>query len=113
MLMGDPSNRAKSIFLAAIDGRPLEQWPAFLDQACAGDESLRTAVEKLLRSQAALGSFHEAEWSTPSVTAAEPLGEHAGTVIGPYKLLEPIGEGGMGIVFLAEQQEPIRRTVAL
>jgi serine/threonine protein kinase len=110
--MAEPSNRAKAIFLAAIDENAPAQWPAILDQACAGDVPLRAAVEKLLRAQAALGSFHEA---TPSAlpTAEDLISEHPGTTVGAYKLLEQIGEGGFGVVFLAEQQEPMRRQVAL
>jgi serine/threonine protein kinase/tetratricopeptide (TPR) repeat protein len=111
--MGDQSNRAKSIFLAAIDEHAPEQWPAFLGQACAGDSGLCAEVEKLLRAQVALGSFHEAPRLALPATVDGLIHERPGTIIGPYQLLEQIGEGGFGIVFLAEQQEPIRRKVAL
>src|SRR5262245_10440059 len=111
--MGEPSNQAKAIFLAAIEEHAPEQWPAFLEQACAGDVRLRAEVEKLLRARAELGSFHEAPRSALVPTVDEPVSERPGTVIGPYKLLEPIGEGGFGVVFMAEQQEPLRRKVAL
>jgi serine/threonine protein kinase/tetratricopeptide (TPR) repeat protein len=111
--MGEQFNQAKSIFLAAIDEHAPEQWPTFLDQACAGDDLLRTEVERLLRSQAALGSFHEAPRFALPAAVDELITERPGTIIGPYKLLEQLGEGGFGIVFLAEQQGPIRRQVAL
>src|SRR5215831_2099127 len=111
--MGEQSNQAKSIFLAAIDEHAPEQWPAFLEQACAGDVLLRAEVERLLRSQAAMGSFHEAPRFGLPATVDYPLTEGPGTIIGPYKLLQQIGEGGFGAVFRAEQQEPIRRKVAL
>jgi serine/threonine protein kinase len=111
--MGDQANRAKAIFLAAIEEHRPEQWPAFLDRACAGDAPLRAAVEKLLRAQVDLGSFHEAPPTSLYATAASSLSEAPGAVVGPYKLLELLGEGGFGIVFLAEQQAPIRRQVAL
>jgi serine/threonine protein kinase/tetratricopeptide (TPR) repeat protein len=111
--MTEQSNRAKAIFLAALDEQAPEQWPTFLGQACAGDALLRAEVEKLLRAQAALGSFHEAPRFTLPAAAAEPIPECPETSIGPYRLLEQIGEGGFGIVFLAEQQEPLRRRVAL
>jgi serine/threonine protein kinase/tetratricopeptide (TPR) repeat protein len=111
--MGEPINRAKSIFLAAIDGQAPEQWSAFLDQACAGDASLRAEVQRLLRAHVALGSFHEAPGSPLVETVEYPLTEHPGGLVGPYRLLQQIGEGGMGVVFLAEQEEPVRRRVAL
>src|SRR5438876_12325416 len=108
LLMGDPCNQAKSIFLAAIETHAPEQWPTFLEHACAGDASLRAQVEKLLRAQAEMGSFHEAPGAN-----ATPFAERPGTVIGPYKLLEQIGEGGFGVVYMAEQQQPLCRKVAL
>jgi tetratricopeptide (TPR) repeat protein len=113
--MGDPANQAKAIFLQAIEQHAPQAWPAFLEQACAGDACLRAEVEKLLRAYTAMGSFHEAPRPAPTAvtTAAVPVTEQPGTVVGHYKLLEPIGEGGFGVVFLAEQHEPIRRKVAL
>jgi WD40 repeat protein/serine/threonine protein kinase len=111
--MGDPSPQAKAIFLAAIEDHAPEQWPSFLDQACVGEVPLRAEVEKLLRVRLEIGSFHEAPRSAMPATVDEPVTERPGTVIGPYKLLEQIGEGGFGVVFMAEQQQPIRRKVAL
>jgi serine/threonine protein kinase len=111
--MSERSNQAKSIFLAAIDEHAPEEWPALLEQACPGDAQLRAEVERLLRAQAAIGSFHEAPRLAVPATADERVSERPGTIIGQYKLLEQIGEGGFGIVFMAEQQEPIRRKVAL
>jgi serine/threonine protein kinase/tetratricopeptide (TPR) repeat protein len=111
--MAVQSNQAKSIFLTAIDEHAPERWPAFLDQACAGDTLLRAEVERLLDAHAALGSFHEAPQSNLSATVDQSIRERPGTAVGPYKLLEQIGEGGFGVVFLAEQQGPIRRRVAL
>jgi eukaryotic-like serine/threonine-protein kinase len=109
--MNDQSENAKSIFLDAIERHSPDQWAAFLDQACAGNNALKLAVEKLLRAQLEIGSFHEEP--RQSETLDEPMRDGPGTVIGTYKLLELIGEGGFGIVFMAEQMRPIRRKVAL
>ncbi len=112
--MSDPCNQAKSIFLAAIEEHAPEQWPGYLDQACAGDVRLRAEVEKLLRARSEMGSFHEPPRPAAVATVDAPeIGERPGTIIGPYKLLEQIGEGGFGLVFLAEQQQPVRRQVAI
>jgi serine/threonine protein kinase len=63
--------------------------------------------------QSALGAFHEASRSAVAATIDHPITERLGAVIDLYKLLEPLGEGGFGVVFLAEQQQPVRRKVAL
>ena len=104
--------QARSIFLAALDRAPGD-WPAFLEEACAGNADLRANVEQLLCAHQAMGSIHGTGQRSP-VTIDQPAGvERAGTVIGPYKLMEQIGEGGMGLVFVAEQHQPVRRRVAL
>lgn len=85
---------------------------AFLDQACSADPELRERIDALLAAHAAAGSFLELpdeEATTPFVA----LSERPGTTIGRYKLLEQIGEGGFGVVFMAEQESPVRRRVAL
>jgi serine/threonine protein kinase len=111
--MSDQAEKAKAIFLDAIERDDPEQWAAYLDGVCAGDIALRDRVEKLLHARAQLGSFHERPRPSAVATAEQPIAEGSGTVIVPYKLLEQIGEGGFGVVFMAEQTEPVRRKVAL
>ena len=96
------AERAKSIFLNASEMAAVEQRHAYLDQACGGDEALRGEVEELLSHHAGLGSFLE---GAPSGAQARAT-EGPGTVIGPYRLQEEIGEGGFGVAYVAEQSEP-------
>jgi serine/threonine protein kinase len=90
-----------------------EDREAYLQQVCAGNPALRASIEALLRANAGASGFMECPAPTPADTVDEPMSERPGTMIGAYKLLEQIGEGGFGVVFMAEQQEPIRRKVAL
>jgi WD40 repeat protein/serine/threonine protein kinase/tetratricopeptide (TPR) repeat protein len=102
------------LFAAALEiGAPAER-SAYLDRACGGDDVMRARVEALLRAHEQAGSFLAARPVAGSATldAPKPL-EGPGTVIGAYKLLQTIGEGGMGVVYMAEQTRPVRRTVAL
>src|SRR5262245_4720386 len=103
----------EAIFFAALDQGSPEQRAAYLDAACAGDPEVRRRIEKMLTAQAQAGSFLESPAPDLGATTDQPAGEHPGTVIGPYKLLEQIGEGGFGTVFMAEQATPVRRKVAL
>ena len=105
-------DQARSIFLSAIDEGP-DEWPAFLDGACGEDGELRAQVEHLLGAHQALGSIHFQPIAGPAANAGGRSSEGPGSVIGPYKLVEAIGEGGMGTVYVAEQERPVRRRVAL
>src|SRR5262249_22723080 len=98
----------EELFHRALEKPTLAEQLAFLDQACAGQPELRQRVERLLRSHR-----HEDSFLHPPATTDEALSEKTGTVIGPYKLIEPIGEGGMGTVWRAQQTEPVKRLVAL
>jgi serine/threonine protein kinase/tetratricopeptide (TPR) repeat protein len=99
----------EEVFAAALQ-KPRAERATFLDRACQGDSRLRAGVEALLAAHDAPDSFLAAPLA--EATIERPL-EHPGAQIGPYKLLQQIGEGGFGVVFMAEQTEPVRRRVAL
>src|SRR6516225_8156397 len=101
----------EEIFHRALALSDVAERAAYLDQACAGNSALRASVEALLRANAGASRFMEKP-ALP-VTITEPITELPGTTIGPYKLIEQIGEGGMGTVYMAQQSEPVKRLVAL
>src|SRR6516165_320236 len=103
----------EEIFHQALARALPEERSAYLEQACAGDPALRASVEALLRANLGASGFLDQPAAALAATVDEPITERPGTVIGPYKLMEQIGEGGMGLVFVAEQQWPVRRKVAL
>jgi serine/threonine protein kinase len=106
----------QSIFRRALEIECAADRAAYLDQACGPDAGLRAEVEGLLATLARAGEFmrRPAAAVAAGVTAGyEPLSESLGTRVGPYKLLQQIGEGGMGVVYMAEQEQPVRRKVAL
>jgi serine/threonine protein kinase len=101
------------IFKVAVK-LPPDRRAAYLDQACGCDAELRDEIESLLHAHDTSVGFLENVPAGPDPTEDyQPIAEHPGTVIGPYKLVEQIGEGGMGLVFVAEQQYAVRRKVAL
>ena len=102
----------ESIFAAALECKSGAERAAFLDGACGGDQDLRRRVDALLSSHEEAGTFLN-EPAAPVATVDQPITEQPGTQIGPYKLRQQIGEGGMGVVYLAEQSEPVPRRVAL
>ncbi|MEM9827446.1 MAG: protein kinase, partial [Planctomycetota bacterium] len=111
------SNDAKRIFTEAIENFSASQWPDFLHDACAGDGELRARVECLLDahrlSDPLLDRLAGATRDETENDETENIEESIGTLIGPYKLLQRIGEGGFGVVYMAEQTRPVRRKVAL
>jgi serine/threonine protein kinase/Flp pilus assembly protein TadD len=103
----------EDIFHEALARKLPAERAAYLEQACAGDTALRASVEALLRAHVGASGFMDLPVAAVAATVDEPISERPGAVIGPYKLMEQIGEGGMGLVFVAEQQHPVRRKVAL
>jgi serine/threonine protein kinase len=112
--MNEPTAE-ETIFAGAMRLAP-EERDAYLDQACHGDAVLRQRLARLLNSYNEAGGFLD-EPAAPIITQTRgpvlPLAEKPGDKIGRYKLLEQIGEGGCGVVYMAEQEEPVQRRVAL
>src|SRR5262245_33460706 len=108
--MSEPTGTLESVFLAALERATPGERCAYLAEACAGaPDLLRRAQELLAHHEAPRGPL-----DTPPPGVGPPVdADRPGAVVGPYKLLEQIGEGGMGLVFLAEQLQPVRRRVAL
>jgi len=108
------SQRDFELFTEAIQ-LPMGDRVAFLDRACAEDDDLRRKIEALLKSNERTGDFLETPpaGSIEEVRARVSAGEKPGDWVDRYKLLRQIGEGGCGIVFMAEQERPVRRRVAL
>src|SRR6266481_7171473 len=111
--MNEPQKPVGAIFDAAIE-LPPERRAAYVLAACAGEDLLRQRVEALLRAHDSAGTFMDSlavdpRRETPVVKPSEQPGDR----IGRYKLLQQIGEGGCGVIYMAEQEEPVRRKVAL
>src|SRR5262249_29266707 len=111
--MNAESDKLRELFLAALKVLADER-DAYLRAACADDGDLCQRVKLLIQAHEELGTIAPSPESQPGPTGDQPPApEQPGTVIGPYKLLEQVGEGGMGTVWMAEQKEPIHRRVAV
>src|SRR5262245_33737106 len=111
--MAEPLSQEEAIFYAALEIDAADRRAAYLEGACGGPGELRRRVEALLRRYAESAGPLDRPAGGPGATTAELPAERPGALIGPYKLLEQVGEGGMGTVWMVQQTEPVKRLVAV
>src|SRR5215471_10977009 len=118
--MSETKKPLQAIFNEALEIADAQKRAEYLATACGADLPLRQAIEELIQADNDAGRFlqgTEGAATTPNGQGGSarlaPISEEAGDKIGRYKLLQQIGEGGCGVVYMAEQQEPVRRRVAL
>jgi serine/threonine protein kinase/formylglycine-generating enzyme required for sulfatase activity/dienelactone hydrolase len=112
--MSEKQKDINLVFLEAVEKPTTKERTAYLDEVCRDNAALRSDLESLLRAHEKAGGFLETPIFESNITLdSSPISEVPGTVVGHFKLLEKIGEGGMAVVYMAEQETPIRRKVAL
>ena len=111
--MSGKLEEVKAIFLEAVEIYPRDEWDAYLDGVCRENPDLRQQVQVLLDAHITGGSLLDKGALSVGPTLNQRITEKPGTIIGQYKLLQQLGEGGFGLVFMAEQTKPVRRKVAL
>jgi eukaryotic-like serine/threonine-protein kinase len=111
--MAEPSLPEESIFSQALEIPSAAERSAYLDRACGEDRQMRAAVEALLNANQKSGDLLDLPDNSAVTVDVQSASERPGIMIGPYKLLQQIGEGGMGTVWMAKQTEPVQRQVAL
>src|SRR5256886_9908100 len=120
--MSEANISVRAIFNEAVEIADARQRAEYLAQACGADTALRQSIEELIEANNAAGGFLGGAGDTVQratkknlhgTVFPEAITEQAGDKIGRYKLLQKIGEGGCGVVYMAEQAEPVRRRVAL
>jgi len=112
--MKPADDREEVLFREALKRASGPERDSFLNQVCAGDQPLYARLQALCQAHENPGPFLKPPVAPPTAaTVVIPPEEGPGTVIGRYKMLERIGEGGFGVVYVAEQREPVKRRVAL
>jgi serine/threonine protein kinase/Flp pilus assembly protein TadD len=115
--MTESERHLMTVFSAALDRESAEERAAYVDEACGADAALRERVEALLHAHGKVGGFLEARHPAASDHSATvdalPTVTAGAVIAGRYKLIEEIGEGGMGTVWMAQQTEPVKRAVAV
>ena len=109
-------NREEILFALALE-KPAAERSVFLDRECGDDKALRERIQALLAAhdqpEGVLAGTAPGVKGTMKIELAELPDETVGQTLGNYKLLQKIGEGGCGVVYMAEQEQPVRRRVAL